>query len=66
VSSSQGFATSHLAAETGPFAAFSLAQYPLQARVDVLNTMLAHKKLVVFTKKDGSTLFKLAAASDAK
>lgn len=47
-------------------AAFPLAQYPLQFRVTSLNQLLAQAKIVLFTKPDGSTVFKAAQASDAK
>lgn len=62
----QGFETTHLNAETGPFAGLTLQLYPMQFRVDVLNALLASKKVSVFTKADGTPVFKQTQASEAK
>lgn len=62
----QGFTSSHLNVETGHFAALPLAQYSLQVRVEVLNGLLQKQKVTLFTKADGSAVFKQAQASDAK
>jgi hypothetical protein len=62
----QGFTSVQLNVESGHFSAFPLARFPLQLRVNVLNQLLQQKKLVLFTKADGSTVFKQAQASDAK
>jgi hypothetical protein len=62
----QGFTSVQLNVENGHFSAFPLARFPLQLRVNVLNQLLQQKKLVLFTKADGSTVFKQAQASDAK
>lgn len=66
VSVRQGFETTHLNAETGPFAGLTLQQYPMQSRVDVLNALLGSKKISVFTKADGTIVFKQTQASEAK
>lgn len=62
----QGFTQVHLETESGHFAGMSLQQYPMSLRISVVNTLLAQKKLNMFTKADRTMVFKLAQAADAK